>query len=120
MDKIFLQHCSFDVLIGINEEERSEKQELVIDLELFLDTKEAAISEDLQKTANYLEAHRLIKQYLESKEHILVESVAEEIATLMLDNFSIGSVKIKINKPKPAVERNSTYFGVEIERSRLK
>ena len=89
MDKVFLQSCSFNTIIGINEDERKEKQELVIDLELFLDVKDAAKNDDLNKTVNYLEVHQIVKHYLESKEHILVETIVEDLAKIIIEKLLV-------------------------------
>ena len=117
MDSVFLEKCSFQTIIGINEKERAEKQELLIDLQLYFDIRESAQTNNLEKTANYLEVYQVVKKFIESKEHILVESVAESIAKLILNRFPVNKVKVRISKPKPAKERNSAYFGVQIERN---
>jgi len=115
-DRIFLRGLAVDCLIGFIDWERRVKQTVVIDLEMAIDCRRAAIRDDVAETLNYKTvAKRLISFVQESQFH-LVETLVERIASLILDEFGVAWVRVTVSKP--GAISGSREVGVTIERTR--
>ena len=115
MDRIFIENLRLDCLIGVTGEERRRAQKVVVDVSLILDLGRAASSKRIEDTVDYREAKRQISQFVSTGEFLLLESLAEGIASLALDRFKIERVVVKVRKEKYSVEPS---IGIEIERVR--
>ena len=114
MDIVYLHGLSLDTLIGVWEWERKVKQKIVVDLDLGMDILPAAKSDTIDDTTNYQAvATRLVKLADESSFR-LVEAFAEAIADVLLSEFSIAWVRIRVNKQ--GAMREARSVGVIIER----
>lgn len=120
MYKITIKSAKFFCSIGITPEERKKKQEIMIDVELFLNTKKTAkpffLSDDIKHTINYSEVHNSLKNIAENKEYNLIEALAENIAKEILNKFKIDKILVSVKKPKALANRNVEYVAVEIIR----
>lgn len=114
MDKIFLNELKIDTVIGIFEWERSILQTVVIDIEMDADIAKAAKSDDVIDTLNYKSVAKRVQKFVEDSSFKLVESLAEHVASIILNEFPVTWVKVKVNKP--GAIRGSKGVGVEIER----
>lgn len=103
---------------GVYEEECKLKQKIVVDLELFLNLKKAGKSDNLADTVDYQEVYNLIKIACEEKSFLLIETLAEEIAQKLLQNFNIFSLIIKVKKYPANLSNLIDFVGVEISRRR--
>jgi len=119
MDRITIKEAKFLCNLGCTEEERKTKQEIIIDLELFTDTKKSAGSKKLEDTIDYVEIHSVMKEVIERDEYILIETLAELIAGQILENFNIKQVLVRLKKPQALKDRNVKYAAVEIVRNDL-
>ncbi len=115
-DKIILHDARFKVHIGITKNEQKNSQEISMDIELYTNIKNAAITDSITRTINYEEVHTLIKNYVETHKHKLIETIAENIATLLLQQFPCLQVRIIIKKPQALQHKNVTYCAVDITR----
>jgi 7,8-dihydroneopterin aldolase/epimerase/oxygenase len=115
MDRIFIDNLRIDCLIGVTDEERRQPQKVVVDVDLFLDLRRAASSGNVEDTVNYREAKRQVSQFVSGGEFVLLESLAEGIASLALDGFKVERVVVKVRKEKYSAEPS---IGIEIERGR--
>ena len=114
MDIVYLHGLSLDTLIGVWEWERKVKQKIVVDLDLGMDILPAAKSDTIDDTTDYQAvATRLIKLADESSFR-LVEAFAEAIADVLLSEFGIAWVRIRVNKQ--GAMREARSVGVIIER----
>lgn len=122
MDKIIIKEAHFMCNLGVQKEERRKKQEIVVDVELFLNAKKMALpffpSDDIKGTIDYSEAYNLIKENVGGKEYRLIEAMAENLANKILDNFPVKQVLVRIKKPKALASRNVKYAAVEIVRKK--
>jgi 7,8-dihydroneopterin aldolase/epimerase/oxygenase len=116
MDKIFLRELKTEAIIGIFDWERQVRQTLLIDLEFDADVRRAALSDSIDDTLNYKGVAKRVRQFVEASSFHLVESLAEHIAMLLLEEFALSWVKIGLNKP--GAIRNSKSVGILIERER--
>jgi dihydroneopterin aldolase len=115
-DRIFLRGLTVNCIIGFIDWERLTPQTVIIDLELPCDCAHAALTDDVADTVDYKRvAKRVLAWVGESKFH-LVESLAHQLATLLLAEFPLAWVRVTINKP--GAIRHSRDVGVSIERRR--
>jgi len=115
-DRIFLRGLTAQCIIGFIEWERRVRQTVVIDLELPVDCRRAAASDDVADTVDYKKVAKRVLAYIEASEFRLVETLAHRLALLLLEEFGMEWVRIAVNKP--GAIRNSRDVGVSIERSR--
>lgn len=100
-------------------EERTLGQKFVIDVDAWMDLREAGKSDRLSDTISYTEIYRIVKEVVEGPPHNLLESVAQLIASTTLKNYpQISAVSVKVGKPHVAVHGPLDYLGVEIFRYR--
>ena len=115
-DRIFLRGLTAQCIIGFIEWERRVKQTVVVDLELPVDCRRAAASDDVADTVDYKKVAKRVLAYIEASEFKLVETLAHRLALLLLEEFAMEWVRISLNKP--GAIRGSRDVGVVIERSR--
>lgn len=116
MDIIYLTDLRIDTVIGVFDWEKRIKQTLILDLEMGTDIRKAGATDDLQYTLDYGEVAKRVVSFVEESRFDLIESVAEGVANIILNEFKVPWMRLKINK-KGAVE-NVRDVGVIIERSR--
>ena len=115
-DRIFLRGLTAECVIGFIDWERRVKQTVVVDLELPVDCRQAAVSDDVTDTVDYKKVSKRVLAFIEASEFKLVETLAQPLAMLILEEFTIEWIRLSINKP--GAIRNSRDVGVAIERSR--
>ena len=115
MDSIFIDDLRLDCRIGVTDEERHRPQTVLVGVRLILDLSRAAASKKIEDTVDYREARLRISQFVSNGEFRLLESLAEGIASLALDEFGIERVVVRVRKEKYSVEPS---IGIEIERAR--
>ena len=99
-DRIILQGMVFYGRHGVLPAERELGQPFVVDVELWLDLRPAGLSDDLAKTVDYDEVHRVAKQVVEGEPADLTETVAERIANATLEEHPLVEVvRVKVKKP---------------------
>lgn len=116
MDTVFIRDLRIPTLVGIFDWERRIRQTISLDIEMGFDIRKAAASDAIEDTLDYKAVAKRVIAYVESTEFQLVESLAENIAALILKEFPVMSVKLTLNKP--GAVRGSRDVGVKIERSR--
>jgi len=116
MDKIIIKSANFLCNIGVTAEERSKKQEIIVDVELFLSINKAADRDNIKDAINYSEIHGLLKGIIQKKEYKLIETMAECIAKNILREFPVKEVLVRVKKPKALADRNVAYVAVEVIR----
>lgn len=114
VDIIYLRELRVDAVIGINEWERRIRQVVSIDLDMGADIHKAAVSDAIEDTLNYKAVAKRVVTFVEDSQFNLVETLAERIAELLLNEFDIPWVQVKLNKP--GAVRGSQGVGVIIER----
>lgn len=114
MDLIFIRELKIDTIIGINDWERATKQTVSLDLDMGTDITEAARSDDIEKTLNYKAVSKRLIDFVEGSEFLLVETLAERIAEIILGEFEVPWVRVQLSKP--GAVRGSRDSGVIIER----
>ena len=115
-DRIFLHGLTTECIIGFIDWERRVKQTVVLDIELPVDCRRAAISDEVTDTLDYKKVAKRVLAFIEASEFKLVETLAHRVALLILEEFAVAWVRIALNKP--GAIRNSRDVGVVIERTR--
>ncbi|MHA6495514.1 dihydroneopterin aldolase [Pseudomonas borbori] len=115
MDTVFIEGLEVDTVIGAYDWERTIRQCLRLDLCLGWDNRPAAADDDLSKALDYARVSARIQDFSRESEFILVETFAERLAELLMSEFQIPWVRLKLTKPG-AVPAASGGVGVEIER----
>ena len=105
-----------DTVIGVYDWERRIRQPVVIDLEMGADVARAAASDEVADTLDYKAVSKRVQQFVGESGFLLVETLAERIAALVLDEFPVPWVRVKLDKP--GALRGARGVGVVIERER--
>ncbi|MGD8547163.1 MAG: dihydroneopterin aldolase [Thiohalophilus sp.] len=114
MDIIYLSDLRIDTVIGIYDWERRIKQTVVFDLEMGADIRQAAASDHIDDTLNYKAVAKRIIGFVEKSEYQLVETLAEKVAEIILNEFNVPWVRVRLNKQ--GAVRGARDVGVIIER----
>jgi len=115
-DRIFLRGLAIDCIIGFIDWERRVKQTVVIDLEMAIDCRRAALRDDVADTMNYKTVAKRVISFVEGSSFNLVETLVERIAAVLLDEFGLAWLRVTVSKP--GAIRGSRDVGVTIERTR--
>jgi dihydroneopterin aldolase len=115
MDAIVMRELRVEALIGIHRRERHAAQTLSIDLEIGLPSDAVFASDKVADTIDYEQVALGIRALAASGHFRLVETLAERIARLLLDDF--GAPWVKISVAKLGILGNAKYVGVTIERT---
>ncbi len=114
MDRIFIQGLRVRTILGIHEAERAYPQEIWIDITLSTDTRPAAGADDLDLSVDYARLAQAVRSLVEAARRRTVEALAEDIATLCLQQPGVERVNIRVQKPNAV--QGAAVVGVEIER----
>ncbi len=114
MDIIYLTDLKIDTVIGIYDWERRIRQTVSFDLEMATDIRKAAASDTIEDTLDYKAVAKRLIQFVGESEFQLVETLAERVAGIILSEFNVPWVRVRLNK-KGAV-RHASGVGISIER----
>jgi dihydroneopterin aldolase len=115
-DRLFLRGLEVECIIGFIDWERRVPQKVVIDLELPVDCVRAAAQDSVQDTTDYKAIAKRVLGFVGASEFHLVETLAQRLAALLLEEFGLAWVRLTINKP--GAIRHARDVGVTIERRR--
>jgi len=113
-DKIFIQELEIPCIIGTLLRERKKKQKIVIDLEFSAPVRKAAKRDDLRDALNYQKIAGRATNFVSRSRFYLIETLAERLAEILLREFKLKSLTLRISKPKAI--RNAKNVEVEIRR----
>jgi FolB domain-containing protein len=116
MDRILIKDLRARCILGINEDERREKQDVVVNLALFADLRKAGKSDRLEDAVDYRALKKRILAMVEGSSYYLVEGLAERIARMCLEHPRVAQAQVTVEKPSAL--RFARSVGVEITRSR--
>ncbi len=115
-DRIFLHGLTTECIIGFIDWERRVKQTVELDIELPVDCRRAAVSDDVADTLDYKRVAKRVLEFIEGSSFQLVATLAHRLALVILEEFQLPWVRISLNKP--GAIRHSRDVGVLIERTR--
>jgi dihydroneopterin aldolase len=114
MDRVFIEDLNVQTVIGIYDWEREIKQVVSLDLEMEFDITRAAETDSIEDTLDYKAVSKRLIRFIEDSEFQLVEALAERCATIVLAEFPVTWLRLKLGKP--GAVRGSSAVGVIIER----
>ena len=115
MDKVIIEDLLVRSIIGINPDERVNKQDILINMVLFTDIRTAAASDDINAAVNYKSVAKRVFKHVEESSDLLVEKLSSDIARIVLTEFDVKRVRVRVEKP--GAVRFAKSVGIEIERS---
>ena len=116
MDVIFLSGLTTECIIGIWDWERRVKQKIVIDLEMGADIRRAAGTDAIEDTLDYKRVAKRLLAFVSESQFQLVETLTERIAQIVVTEFDVPWVRVRLNKQ--GAIRGSRDVGILIERRR--
>src|SRR5262249_34457296 len=104
-DGFFLEGMRFYAYHGANPEERIQGQRFVVDVRIAADLREPGRTDDLSKTISYSHVFHRVREIVEGQPRNLIETVAEEIAAMVLREFAAANaVTVTVRKPGVAIK----------------
>lgn len=114
MDIVFIRELRADTIIGVYAWERRVRQSVVLDLEMATDISEAAGEDALQHTLDYAAISSRLLAFIEASEFELIETMAERVAAIVLQEFAVPWLRLRLSKPGAVAQARDV--GVLIER----
>ncbi len=114
-DRIEVRDLLVRCIVGINPEERVKKQDVIINLTLFGDMRQAAVSDDIDHAINYKTLTKRVIDHVEESDYFLVEKMAHKIAEIAVMEFGVERAIVSVEKP--GALRFARSVGVVIERT---
>jgi dihydroneopterin aldolase len=103
---------------GVTSEERENDQPFIVSLAARIDSRPAAMFDDLSSTLDYEEAVRLVSKIVTGESYALIETLADRIARMILQNQRVLDVWVRVAKPQAPLSEDVDEVAVEISRSR--
>ena len=113
-DLVFIEDLRIQTVIGVYDWEREITQTVSLDLQMAFDISSAGKSDDIADTLDYKAVSKRLIQFVEASEFQLVEALAEHCARIVLNEFPVTWLRLKLSKP--GAVRGSSAVGVIIER----
>lgn len=114
MDIIYLNDLKIETIIGIFDWERRVKQTVCLDLEMAADIRKAATTDAIEDTLDYKAVAKRLIDFVANSEYQLVETLAEKVTDIVLNEFGVEWVRLRVNKA--GAVRYAGDVGVIIER----
>jgi D-erythro-7,8-dihydroneopterin triphosphate epimerase len=116
IDRIYIRDLRLRCIVGIYPEERTNKQDVVINVEIWCDLRKAGESDQIEDTVNYKFVKKRIVSLVENSDYLLIERMAGNVADLCLEEPGVEQVKVTVDKP--GALRFARSVAVEITRTR--
>jgi dihydroneopterin aldolase len=114
LDIVFIRDLRIDTVVGIYDWERKVRQTVSLDLDMATDIRQAAASDKIDDALDYKAVAKRLIAYVESQSFELVETLAERVAEIVLNEFPVPWLRLSLSKP--GAVRGSKSVGVIIER----
>jgi dihydroneopterin aldolase len=116
VDIVYIKALRADTVIGVYDWERDIRQTVVLDLEMASDNRRAASNDRIEDAVDYDAISTRVLAFIEASKFQLIETMAEQIATLVMDEFQIPWLRLKLGKPGAVAQAEDV--GVLIERGK--
>ena len=113
-DRIEIHDLLLRCIVGINPEERVKKQDVIINLTLYGNMRQAGLSDDIEDAINYKSLTKRVIDHVEESSFFLVEKLAHSIAEIAVCEFGVDQAIVSVEKP--GALRFARSVGVVIER----
>lgn len=115
-DRLFIKDLRLRTIIGVNDWEREQRQDVLINITLYADLSQAGSSDSIEDTVNYRTVTKRVIAHVEASQRFTVEALAQDIADICLAAPGVERVKVKLDKP--GALRFARSVGVKIVRER--
>jgi D-erythro-7,8-dihydroneopterin triphosphate epimerase len=116
LDKIRINDLQLSCIIGINDWERTQKQDVIINITLYADLTKPCQTDNLADSVDYKELKKEIIAMVENSSFNLIERLASEIVKICLTHPLVNAAQIRVDKP--GALRFAKSVGVEIFRQK--
>jgi FolB domain-containing protein len=116
MDQVIITDLVARGIIGVNDWEREQPQEILINIVLFADLRPAGQSDNVLDSVDYRLVAKKVRAHAETAQRLTVEALAADLARLCLETRGVEKVRVRVEKP--GAVRFSRSVGVEIERTK--
>ena len=116
LDVIYIRDLHLRCIIGVFDDERKAKQDIIITIALYADLRTACMSDRIEDTVDYKSLKKQVIAIVEDSRFFLIESLAERIATICLATQAVKRVTVTVDKP--GALRFARSVAVEITRER--
>ncbi|PZO62598.1 MAG: dihydroneopterin aldolase [Pseudoxanthomonas suwonensis] len=114
MDRVFIEALAIECVIGIYDWERTIRQTVVLDIEMAFDNRKPAQTDAITDTLDYKAVSKRLIAFVQQSQYGLVETLAEECARIIREEFGVAWLRLKLSKPGAVT--GSKAVGVIIER----
>ena len=116
LDRIHIRDLTIRCIVGIYPEERSKKQDVIINMTLYADLRAACASDKIEDTVDYKAIKKNVLESVEESSFSLVERLAEHVAQIALESPLVRRVNVSVDKP--GALRFARSVAVEITRTK--
>jgi len=116
MDKLVIGDLAFYGHCGITPEEQKTGQRFSLDLEIGCDVGQIARTDQLKEAFDYAAISRRVIEIAQKEEFRLIETMAERLAQVVLREFKVRTLTLRLRKMAPPIEPIMGYSAVEIHR----
>ena len=116
MDKIIIRDLLLRGIIGINPDERVKQQDILINMVIWADIRQAAASDAIEDAVDYKSITKRVIQHVEASSDFLVEKLVTDLARIVITEFGVERAMVRVEKP--GALRFAESVGIEIERTR--
>ncbi len=117
-DKIYIRDLHLRCVVGLYEEERRAKQDVIINIVLYADYRTACTTDRIEDTVDYKQIKKKVVAVVEASSFFLIERLAEAVAAICLETPQVERVEVTVDKP--GALRFARSVAVEITRERAK
>ena len=116
MDRIHIRDLGLRCVIGVYEDERRDRQDIILNIVLAGDFSKAGRTDDIEDAVNYKDIKKAVIKLVESSQYRLIETLAEQVAAIGLGHPKVQQVTVTVDKP--GALRFARSVAYEITRSR--
>ena len=116
MDRICIEGLKAETVIGIHDWERNIRQTVRLDLEMHWDIAQAAANDAIADTLDYQKVTERLVAFINDAHFALIETLAERCAEIVLQEFGVNHLKLKLSKPLPSLGMECAAIVIERHR----
>ena len=114
-DTIHIEQLKINCVVGVNEWERKVRRHIIVDLTLETNAAKAAKKDNIEDAIDYITVSERVTRFVQASSYLLIETLAEKIANVVLGEFPISRIRLKLSKP--GAISNAKSVSVSIERT---
>ena len=118
MDRIFVEGIKFHGFHGLTRPEREMGVRLAVDVSLYMDLEPSGRDDDVSRTLDYRKVHQRVMELGQGESHKLLESFAVRVLDVLMEDFSVERIDVRVRKETPVLHGIVDSVGVELSRER--